>query len=194
MNGARDQVFADAAFARQQHRSARRRHAHHRSENLLHRRAAADDVVPAVLAAEFLFKLAVLVAQIADFERLADDGYQMIERKRLQQEIDGAGLHRLDRVLDRAERGHHDHRDMRIHAADDLEHLEAGHSGQLEIGEDQVGAIDQRQRFFGGRGLLDIETGVEQLQFQDAAQLVFVFYNQNSFFHIFRILRRRRLR
>ena len=64
---------------------------------------------------------------------------------------------------------------MRILAPDDLQHFETGHAGQLEIGQDQIGAVDQRQRFFGLRGLIHFEAGVEQLKLHDAAQFVFVF-------------------
>ena len=73
---------------------------------------------------------------------------------------------------------------MRVLAPDDLQHLQTGHAGKLEIGEDEVGAVDQRQRFFGVRRLLDFKAGVQQLKLDDAAQLVFVFDDQYSFFHV----------
>ena len=168
MNGARNQIFTHAAFARQQHRRARGRHAHDGAEDLLHRGAAAHDVVELVLAPQFFFQLPVLIAQIADFQRLVHHRRQVIERKRLQQEIGRARLHRFDRILHGAERRHHDHRHMRILPPDQLQHLEAGHAGQLEIGQDQIGAVKQRQSFFRRGGFNDIEAGIEQLQFQDA--------------------------
>ena len=57
-----------------------------------------------------------------------------------------------------------------------------GHARQLEIGQDQIGAIDQRQGFFGFRCFLHLEAGIQQLQFENAAQLVFVFDDQDLVF------------
>src|ERR1019366_8415974 len=104
-------------------------------------------------------------------------------RERLQQEVRRSGLHRFHSILDGAERRHHDHWHMRIHAADDLQHLKPGHPRQLEVGQDEIGAVDQREGFFSRRRLLNRETGIEQLQFEDAAQVVFVFDYQNLSLH-----------
>ena len=57
MDGAGDQVLADAAFAGQQHGGARGRHALDGGEDLLHGGAAADDVVELVAAAQLLLQL-----------------------------------------------------------------------------------------------------------------------------------------
>ncbi len=40
-----------------------------------------------------------------------------------------------------------------------------------------------RETLFGGRGLIDIEAGGGQLQFDDAAELLFVLDDQNALFH-----------
>ena len=72
VNGARNQIFAHAALAGQQHRRARRSHAHDRREDLLHRRAAAHDVVELVAEPEFFPQLLIFVAQGADFQRLVE--------------------------------------------------------------------------------------------------------------------------
>jgi hypothetical protein len=79
MNGARDEVLADSAFARQQDRGAGRRDAHDGGEDFLHGGAPSDDVVKGVAPPQFFTKLQVLVAQRAHFERLPDDGHQVIE-------------------------------------------------------------------------------------------------------------------
>ena len=50
--------------------------------------------------------------------------------------------------------------------------------GQLEIGQDEIGPVDQRQGFFGRGRLFHVEAGVQQLQLKNAAQLVFVFDDQ----------------
>ncbi len=146
MDGAGDQVLAHAAFAGQQHGGAGGRHALDGGEDLLHRRAAADDVVELVAPAQFLLQLAVLVAQRAHFERLVDHLHQVIERKRLEQEIGGAGLHGFHGGLHAAERRHHDHRHVRVLPADQAQQLQPVHARQLEIGEHQVGAVDDLER------------------------------------------------
>src|SRR5690349_9616749 len=93
VDGAGDEVLADAAFAGQQHGGAGGGYTDDGGEDLLHGSAAAYDVVKLVAAAELLAKLPVFVAQGAHLERLLDDGSQVVERKRLGEEIDRAGLH-----------------------------------------------------------------------------------------------------
>ena len=183
MDRARDHVLAHAAFPAQQHRGAGGRHARDGGENLLHRRAAADDVVELVALAQLLAQLAILVAQLADFQRLFHHGHQVIERKRLGQKIDRAGLHGLHRVFDGAERGHDDHGRVRVLAAQFVEQLQAVHAGQLQIGEDQVGASASLQAFLGGAGLLDFVAGGGQMQLDHAAELFFVFDHQDGGLH-----------
>ena len=85
----------------------------------------------------------------------------MVEREGLQQKVRRAGLHGVDRVLYGAEGRHHDYGHMRILAPDQLQHLQTGHAGELEIGQDQVGPVHEGQTFLGARGLNDIEAGVE---------------------------------
>jgi hypothetical protein len=87
VDGARDQLLADAALAREQDGGARRRDPLDGGEDLLHRLAAPDDVVELVAAAQLRFQLAILVAQGPHLERLVDDLHQVVERERLQQKV-----------------------------------------------------------------------------------------------------------
>ena len=148
MNGARDQILADAAFAREQHGGARRRDAH---------TVAKICCMPALrptMLSHWYFRPSSSLSwrfssrRVADFQRFVDDRGQVIERERLEQKIGGARLHRLDRVFDGAECGHHDDRHVRVLPPNDLQHLESAHAGQLEIGKDEIRAVDQWQRFF----------------------------------------------
>ena len=75
------------------------------------------------------------------------------------------------------------HRHLRVLAADQRQKLEAVHVGQLEIGQHQVGAVDDLEPLFGGGRFIDIEARGQQLQLDDAAQFFFVFDDQNAFFH-----------
>ncbi len=109
MNGARDHILADAAFAAQQNGGAGGRHALNGGEDFAHGRAAADDVVEFVALAQLRAQLAIFVAQRADLERFVHHGHQVIERKRLGKKIHRAGFHGFHRGFDAAERGHDDH-------------------------------------------------------------------------------------
>ena len=63
----------------------------------------------------------------------AEEQQQIIDVDRLLHEVLCAQLHRLDRVFDRAERGHHDDRTIGIALARLLEHGDAISSGQAQI-------------------------------------------------------------
>ena len=156
MDRARDHVLADAAFAGQQHRGARGRHAHDGRENLLHRGAAADDVFELIALAQRFAQLAIFVAQLADFERFFHHHGQVIERKRLGQEIDRAVLHRLHGVFHGAEGGHHDHRRVGVLRLQFFEQRQAVHAGQLQVGQDQVDVAGELPAFFGRAGGLSL--------------------------------------
>src|SRR5262249_25699256 len=106
MDGARDEVLADAAFASQQHCGSRRSDAGNRGEDLLHRARAADDVVELIAMAELLTKLAILSAQGGDLKGFSDDLGEVIERKGFGDKVECAGFHRFDSHLDGAERSH----------------------------------------------------------------------------------------
>ena len=82
MDGAGDQVFTDAAFARQQNGGSRGRHAHDGGEKFLHHGAAADDVVEFVAVAQFFAQLPILITQRAYFQRLLHNSHQVVERER----------------------------------------------------------------------------------------------------------------
>ncbi len=181
--GARDQVLTDAALSSQEHGGAGGTDAFDGGEDLLHGLAAADDVVELVAAAQLLFELAVLVAQGADFERLVDDLHQVFQRKRLEQEVRGAGLHGFDGGFHAAVGGHHDHGHLGVLAADLRQELLSVHIRELQVGEDHVGAIHQLESLFRGGGFGDFKAGGYELKLEYATELLFVFDNQNSFLH-----------
>ena len=62
--------------------------------------------------------------------------------------------------------------------------MQAVHVGQLEIGQHQVGAVDDFEALLGGGGLVHLEPRGNQLQLDYAPELLFVFDNQNAFFHV----------
>src|ERR1039458_3452940 len=107
----------------------------------------------------------------------------MVQRKRLEQKIRSAGFHGPDGGFHAAEGRHHHHRHLAVLAADQPQKLQAIHVGQFEIGEHHIGAIDNLQGLFGGTGVIHLKARGGQLQPDDAPQLLFVFDNQDAFFH-----------
>ena len=85
----------------------------------------------------------------------------MVERKRFQQEIGGARLHRVHSRFHAAECCHHQHRNLRVLTADRLEKLEPVHVRKLEIGEDEVRAVDDLEPLFRARRFIHLEAGGE---------------------------------
>ena len=70
VNGARDQIFSDAAFAAEQHRRIRRRDALDHRQHGLHLVALRDDVGVGVAAAERFAQRAIFLAQACESSSL----------------------------------------------------------------------------------------------------------------------------
>ncbi len=183
MDGAGDQVLADTAFAAEQHSGAGGGDAHDGGEDLLHLRPGADDVVDAVAAAELFAEAGVLLAELLDFERLADDGVEVIEGEGLGEEIGGALFHRLDGGLDGREGGHDDHGQARVEALEGFEQLEPVHAGQAEIGEDELRLGCEAEGFFGGGDGDGLEAFGFEVEGEDAAELFFVLDDEHAGLH-----------
>src|SRR5574340_553360 len=125
----------------------------------------------------------VLIAQGSHFQRLVHHGHQVIERKRLQEEVHRARLHRLHGGLDGAERGHDDDRGRHVLPAHAIEQLQTVHPGQAQVGEHQVGALSELDAFLGRGGLVHLETGAGELQLDYPAQLFLVLDDQYAGLH-----------
>src|SRR5690349_24605967 len=61
-------------------------------------------------------------------------------RERLDEEVVGASLHRLDSSLNRTERGENDNRYCRLCAADVMEQFDTVHPRHLQISDDGLNA------------------------------------------------------
>ena len=84
-----------------------------RSNTCSHPRAPADDVPELVLVRlQVLPQRAVLGHQAPLRERVAEDDQHFVVLERLGDVVEGAALHRRDRVLHRRERGDHQHRQV----------------------------------------------------------------------------------
>ena len=138
VNTARDQLLARAARAADEHVDIRIGDLLDRLEDLGHRRALANDVVEAEMPAQLLPQAAILLAQHPLGQRLLHRDHQMLWSERLGHEVVGSQAHRLDRVLDGAVRGHHDHLNLRVQLLDLRQQFHAVHARHLQIGDHQV--------------------------------------------------------
>ena len=107
----------------------------------------------------------------------------MVEVDRLGEEIVGAQVHGLDRLVDAAVAGDDDHRDGQIATLHLLQKLDAVQARQAQVGQDQavilVGQKPQRLFALGGGVHLELRVVLEQpLQFV-AGELV-VFHDQDA--------------
>ena len=190
----RDQLLAGAALAGDQHAGARRRDLRDGLEHLLHRRGVADDVREAVLLGQPLAQLARLRAQPALLQLALDHDGQLVDVDRLGQVVGGARAHGRDRGLDRAERGHHDHRQVGVALAQACQQLDAVHAGHLQVGEHQVGRelLQLAQRLEPVGGGLDLVALVAQELGERGARVDLVVDDQDAslVFHLLRCSRR----
>jgi hypothetical protein len=142
VNGARDQLLADAGFALDQHRDQRGRGLLGHAQHVLHPRVACDDVAKRKRAAA-----AALQPLEFGFERtrrqcVAQRDLQPLGADRLHHEIGRAGAHRRDDLVDAAMGGLHDHRNAQSRIAHPREHAVS-----VEVGHHQVEhhAVDARR-------------------------------------------------
>ena len=103
MDGARHHLLAGAALALDQHGRRAVRDLPDERHHLLEGGADADHVALAQQVVEAPLQRAVLLDQRAALESLPDHAQQLGALERLGQEVDGAVLHRADRLLDRPE-------------------------------------------------------------------------------------------
>ena len=117
----------------------------------VHARALGDDVGKAERAGAAVLDARELAFERAGVERVAQADLQAFGADRLDHEIDRAGAHRRDDIVDAAVRGLHDHRHIDRSLAQsrqDAETVEVRHH-QIEdhaIDPRAVGAGEQRQR------------------------------------------------
>jgi hypothetical protein len=104
----------------------------------LHRGRRADNRIEGVLAALAGSERPHLAAKLGRLERLLDEHDDFIEIKRLVNVMVGAELHGFDGVLDRRERGDHDHLRLRRELFHPSEDGEAVAIGQLEVEEHEI--------------------------------------------------------
>ena len=149
-----DQLLADAALAGDQDRAVYLADLLEQLEDPLHRRALADDPVEAGPLEQLGPQPRVLLAQRLGVHAPLEGEPQLGHRERLGQVVRRPFAHRLDRVVDRGEAGHDQDDQVGVVRLGLAHQLEAAHSRQLEVGDQDVGRfLDQHfPGPFGRRG------------------------------------------
>ena len=112
MQCAGDQFLAGARFASDEHRYMRLRQAANRAEHVLHRRGFAEHFAFARRRRFFGRN------GLSDRNCAADQCQRLIDVKRLRQILKRAALKRLHGGVEIRERGHHNHRHLRMRGLD----------------------------------------------------------------------------
>ena len=144
---AREQLLAGAALPFEQHRRVGGGGAVQRDRHLLELRVVADDLRRAAALGQLFPQDQVFRGQPALRERALDHQQEMVGIDRLRQEVEGAFLHRGDGVLDAAERGHDDDRQLGIEVFRRAQHAEAVPLRQAEIRQHHGGVAREQGGF-----------------------------------------------
>ena len=165
MNRARDDFLAGAGLAGDQDRAVGRRDGLEQLEQPLHRPALADDAFEAVALFELRAQVRVLRFQPPLLERRIEHVQQLVDLKRLADEIPRAALDRFDRVLHRAVAGDDDRDDVGVAGDGGFDDRGAVDAGQAKVGDDDVEReVGQpRDGRFARFGLFDVIAAVGQL-------------------------------
>ena len=127
MDRPRRQLLAAAGLAVDEHRRLALGEAFDEAADLLHRRRRAEQVIGARRLRFF-----------RDLQRLLDQCPQLLERYRLRQIVERAGLERRDGVLRTAERRDDGDRDVETFLVDVLDDAQALAIGQPHVGQAQI--------------------------------------------------------
>jgi hypothetical protein len=150
----RDQLLAGARLAGDQHVRVGRRDVQDQAPQRDHGGRAADELrVDRLAAGQPGTQRHDLEPQAAPLERAADDVVQAVGAERLLEEVVGAQAHGLDGHRDVAVPRHQDHRQLRIDPAGMRQQLEAAHSRQLDVRQQDAGEAGNEVRQDVLRGL-----------------------------------------
>ena len=138
VDGASDHFFPGAGVSVDQDRRGGCRDGFDQLEERTHARAAADHGREPETLIELLPQIRVFILEPPLLERRAQDVNQLVELKRLGNEIRGAAFNRLDRIFDRAVSRDHDRDDAGIELQSGIDDFAAVDPGQPQIGDDDI--------------------------------------------------------
>ncbi len=137
LDGARDQLFADAAFAFDQYWNVRCGGALPKRDHALHGIAAHHEIAERQRPLDLFLDAIDFARERFDLQRALDRNLKPFGRRRLDDEIDSAAAHGVDCRFDRAVRRLHDDRRHALGMADTLEHGHPVDAGHDEIEENE---------------------------------------------------------
>ena len=181
VQGTREQLFAGAALALEQHRHVGPRGAMERHQQLFEPGILADNLRRPAARGELFLQHQILAGHAPHRQRALDDQQEMVRIDRLGEKVERALLDRRDRILNAAERGHDDHRQLRIQLLGRMEHAEAVTHGQSQVRQHHRGVLclQGRDRL---RLIARFDDGVAlrlERVAQHGAKGIFVFNQQN---------------
>ena len=157
MDHVRDHFLADAALAGDEDVRLGGRHRRDQLVDLLHHLAFENRREPRLGLGEALLQVLGRLAQLERFpeerlffERFLDQAEQLFRRVGFTDEMIGAALDRLDRVVQGIVRGQNDDLGVGMLGLDLLEHVEAVRIGQLQVEQDKSGRFALEQAHPGG--------------------------------------------
>ena len=159
---ARGELLAAAGFAVDEHRRLALGEALDQVADLHHRRRFAEQLV-----ARHRLRL------LRHLERLLDERAQLLERDRLREVVERAGLERRDRVLGAAVRGDHGDGNVEPFLVDVLDDAQALAVGQAHVGEAEVERllVEEPDRFADRFGARRVESHPRQRELEQLEQI-----------------------
>ena len=187
MDGAREEFFAGAAFAEQQHGGIGGGDALDLLADFADGSVFADDARKAVARGIFFAEDEIFAQQFLLAGGAVDEKFQVIEIDGFLEKIEGAFFHGGDGFFDGAECGEQNDRNGGVGLLGFAQHVEAGSAGHFQVGEDQQIAAGANFLNGGGAvgGFVDCIAGALQCFAQHGAKFSFVFDEEKRFHRVF---------
>src|SRR5579871_4411965 len=138
MDGVSHQFFAGARLAINQHTPVRWSHEANLLPQSLHRNAVTDDNA---LRLKLLLQINVLAVQLLGFDRVFNDDQRLLDTERLFEKVVGAEFGGAYCGFNRAVARNHHHFGRIVQSTNLRKGLEAVHSGQPDVEQDDVEGI-----------------------------------------------------
>ena len=138
MQGARDELFARAAFAADEHRGLGLADALQEIVHFFHRRARAEQLVEAARFFDRALQALHLERERAVLDGALDGDRHHVDVERLGDEVVSSGADRLNCRFHAAERGDHDHRQLGMQLGCLLTQLEPIQLAHVDVREHHV--------------------------------------------------------
>ncbi len=164
-----------------EHRGVALRHLLDDRQDRLERAARADDAVEVVDVLLRVPEVLDLVLEAPVLDRLLDLELHLLDFKRLLNVVEGADLHRLDRRVHRAERGHQNHRGRWMKRLGGAQHVETVAAPHLQVAQHDIVLpfVQLLDRHVAVRRLVDFVMRIRQRAANPAPQRIVIICHQN---------------